>query len=329
MRQYKHFNINDRETIFKMLATGDSIRSIAKYLKRSPSSVSRELKRNSINDYYSPSKAQTTYSVNKSKCGAKRILSNPVIHKKVQNLFLNFQWSPEQISNRLRLENYDISISYNTIYRAIYAGLLEEKKLESGQRGVIRKLRQRGKTRHTKNHVEKRGKISITNNLEDRPQLANDRKRLGDWEADTVLGKTGKACLVTLTDRKSRFLLCSRIERKNSFFVRDAMIQILKNQPLESITPDRGKEFSRHKEVSESLNNVEFYWPLPSHPWDRGTNENTNGLLREYFPKNEDITLLSEKYIKEKIDVLNKRPRKCLGWKSPYEIYYNVVLHLI
>lgn len=329
MRQYNHFNINERETIFEMLAKGNSIRSIAKDLNRSPSSISRELKRNSLNNRYSPSQAHSNYINNKSKCGAKRKILDPIIKNKVQDLFLKFQWSPEQISNRLKIENYEFSISYNTIYRAIYDGFLEEKKLESGQRGVIRKLRHRGKTRHTKGHVETRGKIVITNSLDERPQIANDRDRLGDWEADTVLGKTGKSCLVTLTDRKSRFLLCARIERKNSLFVRDAMIEILHGQPLESITPDRGKEFSRHKEISSALNSVEFYWPLPSHPWDRGTNENTNGLLREYFPKNEDLTLLSEQYITEKIKILNKRPRKCLGWKSPYEIYYNVVLQLI
>ena len=329
MRQYNHFNIIERESIFEMLAKGDTIRSIAKYLERSPSSVSREIKRNIKEDYYSPSTAQTNYNNRKSNCGAKRKIANPLIYKKVQDLFLELQWSSEQISNRLELENCEFTISYNTIYRAIYDGLLEVKKLGRGERGVIRKLRHRGKTRHCKGHVETRGKIIITNKLEDRPKVANERKRIGDWEADTVSGKTGKACLVTLTDRKSRFLLCTRIEKKNSLFVRDAMIKLLEGQPLESVTPDRGKEFSRHKEVSNVFNSIQFYCPLPAHPWDRGTNENTNGLLREYFPKTEDLSLMSGQYIKDKIDVLNKRPRKCLGWKSPYEIYYNVVLQLI
>lgn len=242
---------------------------------------------------------------------------------------MDHQWSPEQISERLKYEGFVHSISYNTIYRGIYTGMLERHKLTSGQRGVIRKLRHKGKSRHTKNYEEKRGKIRVSNDLKDRPEEANRRLRIGDWEADTVLGTIGKACLVTLIDRKSRFLLCARIDKKNSINVRDSMINLLDDQPLYSITPDRGKEFSKHSEVTIALNDVQFYWPLPSHPWDRGSNENTNGLLREYFPKNEDMSVHSEEYVTDKIHELNKRPRKCLGWKSPYEVYYNQVLHLI
>ena len=207
--------------------------------------------------------------------------------------------------------------------------MLEREKLTRGQRGVIRKLRHKGKSRHTKNYEERRGKIQVTNDLKDRPEEANLRIRIGDWEADTVLGTAGKACLVTLVDRKSRYLLCARINKKNSVNVRDTMIELLKGSPIYSVTPDRGKEFSKHKEISSVLNNVPFYWPLPSHPWDRGTNENTNGLLREYFPKNEDMSFHSHEHIDNKVKEINLRPRKCLGWKTPYEVYYDQVLHLI
>lgn len=329
MRPYRHFTIFEREKIFKMIVLKYSYRKIAVELQRNVSSISREVNANKINGKYSPSKAQKKYLRNKSKCGAKRKLSNPVIHEKVQSLFLDHQWSPEQISERLKYEGFVHSISYNTIYRGIYTGMLERHKLTSGQRGVIRKLRHKGKSRHTKNYEEKRGKIRVSNDLKDRPEEANRRLRIGDWEADTVLGTIGKACLVTLIDRKSRFLLCARIDKKNSINVRDSMINLLDDQPLYSITPDRGKEFSKHSEVTIALNDVQFYWPLPSHPWDRGSNENTNGLLREYFPKNEDMSVHSEEYVTDKIHELNKRPRKCLGWKSPYEVYYNQVLHLI
>lgn len=115
----------------------------------------------------------------------------------------------------------------------------------------------------------------------------------------------------------------------NSINVRDSMINLLDDQPLYSITPDRGKKFTKYSEVTIVLNDIQFYWPLPSHPWDRGCNENTSGLLREYFPKNEDMSVHSEEYVTDKICKLNKRPRKCLGWISPYEVYYNQVLHLI
>lgn len=329
MNQYHHFTIEEREMLLELLAKDYSLRLIAKELKRSPSTISREIKRNVSKGYYSPSAAQKNYIIKKKKCGRKKIISDPKIKDIIQKLFLEQQWSPEQISNRLKLEEVEMSISYNTIYRAIYAGMLEVKKLSHGESGVIRKLRHKGKSRHTKDYEERRGKIRITNNIEDRPEVINKRERIGDWEADTVMGQTGKACLVTLTDRKSRFLLSKKIQKKNSVQVKDAMIELLKDEPHLSITPDRGKEFSKHSEVTTALDNVPFYWPLPSHPWQRGTNENTNGLLREYFPKTEDMTNITDAVIEEKIEILNKRPRKCLSWKSPYEVYYNKVLRLI
>ena len=105
-------------------------------------------------------------------------------------------------------------------------------------------------------------------------------------------------------------------------------ISCLKGQPCSSVTPDRGKEFAKHNEISTALDNVKFYFPLPCHPWDRGTNENTNVLLREYFPKKTDLDKVSEEYIQSKVDEMNKRPRKCLGFKTPYEVYYSTTLHL-
>ncbi|MDD5793014.1 MAG: IS30 family transposase [Erysipelotrichaceae bacterium] len=172
-------------------------------------------------------------------------------------------------------------------------------------------------------------KIQISNELKDRPEEANNRLRLGDWEGDTVAVAKGKACLVTYVDRRSRFLKCAKIRRKGSCHVKEATIKLLKNEPLCTIAPDRGKEFSSHAEITEELDQVQFYFPYPQHPWDRGTNENTNGLLREYFPKGMDITGIPEEYIQEKVDELNKRPRKCLGFKTPYEVYYSETLHLI
>ena len=240
------------------------------------------------------------------------------------------RWSPEQIAARLKLENYPNSISYKTIYRAIYSGMFDtpEQKNSKGNRGAIRKLRHRGKSRHTKNYVELRGKIPISNPLSVRPKEANERIRLGDFEADTVAGEKGKACLLTLTDRKSRFLICRKLEKKSSENVNKAMIEALTEQPLFSVTPDRGKEFSLHSEVTKALG-VEFYFPPPHHPWERGTNENTNGLLREYFPKGQDLTDISDEYLQDKVTELNHRPRKCLGYRTPAEIYFSKTLHFI
>lgn len=158
--------------------------------------------------------------------------------------------------------------------------------------------------------------------------MANDRLRIGDWEADTVLGKAGGACLVTLVDRCSRFLICTTVKAKKAVFINHAIIRALANQPVFSITPDRGKEFAKHRQVTHCLK-ANFYFPPPRQPWQRGSNENTNGLLRQYFPKGSDINQWGNQYIQAKVAKLNKRPRKCLNWRTPYEVYYDQVLQLV
>lgn len=332
MNLYTHLTIDEREQLFLLHYQGHSIRIIAEVLKRNPSTISRELARNTEKESYSPTIAQSRYAKRKSNCGRKLLLENTQLKTLIKKQFLNEQWSPEQIAARLKLEKSAYTISFNTIYRAIYRGDFNEKKGSHGHRGAIRKLRHKGKTRHTKTHIEKRGKISVTHTIHERPVEATNRSVLGHWEADTVAGKTGKACLVTLTDRKSRYLLSEKINKKISVHVRDSIIDLLSAVPKnkrKSITPDRGKEFSKHGEVTEQLNSIPFYFADPHAPWQRGTNENTNGLLREYFPKTEDLTACSKPYMDTCIEKLNKRPRKCLGWKTPYELFFHRVLHLI
>ena len=330
MSHYKHLTPEEREKILLLRSKNYSISYIAAAIGRNKSTVSRELSRNSIAGVYSAVSAQAAYQKRRRNCRAKHKLSNLDIFQYVQDKFLEHQWSPEQIAGRLKIENANMSISYSTIYRGIYAGVFDtkEQRRSKGNRGAIRKLRHRGKTRHTKNHMEKRGKIVVSNDIKDRPVEAENRSRLGDWEGDTVIGKKNCSCLVTLTDRKSRFLLIRKSEKKTADCVRDTMIICLKGQPLHTITPDRGKEFAKHAEVTAALNGVQFYFPQPHQPWKRGTNENTNGLLREYFPKGEDISALSDEYIQSKMDELNKRPRKCLNFLTPYEVYFSVSLHL-
>ena len=326
MCTYSHLSISDREYIMLSKSQHKSLTDIANFLGRNKSTISRELHRNSGMNSYSASAAQENYRLRRQNSHPKYKLSDARILAYVDDKFHNHQWSPQQISERLKHENSSLAISTSTIYRGIYSGRLdrpEDKCL------CHRKLRHRGKTRHTRNHQENRGRIQISNDLTDRPVEAEMRVRIGDWEADTVLGVQGKACLVTLVDMRSRFLLCCKAEKKNSEAVTKAMIALLRNQPLHTITPDRGKEFSNHKGVTEALNGVQFYFPLPHQPWRRGTNENTNGLLREYFPKGKDISNLTEEYIQAKVDELNQRPRKCLGYKTPFEVYYSRVLHLI
>nr|WP_198324402.1 IS30 family transposase [Lactobacillus gigeriorum] len=133
---------------------------------------------------------------------------------------------------------------------------------------------------------------------------------------------------MTLVDRKSRYLLGGKAQEKKADAVNQTMIDALRDQPCESITPDRGKEFAKHEEVTQELK-VEFYFPKPHHPWQRGSNENTNGLIREYLPKGQDLSKYSQEEVQEIFSKINKRPRKCLGYLTPYEVYKSESLHLV
>ena len=322
---YKHLSITERELIAIHQAGGKSICQIAKLLGRNKSTISRELARNGGD--YLPSKAQANYQRRRKKCHPHKLLENPALFALVKKLFLGCQWSPEQIANRLKLENYPIQISYKTIYRGIYAAMFDtpEQRRSEGNRGAVRKLRHRGKPRRPKGYSSNRGKIPISHELSERP--VNDRSRFGDWEADTIVGFNHKSGLLTLVDRKSRFILAAPLARLGSKEVKTAMIEALQGQPLHTLTPDRGREFQLHGKVTAALG-VEFYFPPPHQPWQRGTNENTNGLLREYFPKGYDFTQLSDKDLQKVVAQLNRRPRKCLGYKTPWEVYFSTMLHL-
>lgn len=332
MSHYHHLTTNERESILRMLGEGCSLRKIAKALQRAASTISRELSRNKKKKTdYSPRSAEQRYNRCRRRCHKKTVLSEEKSADLVRKLFLEDQWSPEQIENRLALEKNEVQIGYQTVYRGIYSGELETEKLSHGQRGMARKLRHRGKTRHTKGKEETRGKIKISHPIEERPEEANQRTVIGHWEADTVAGITGSSCLITLTDRCSRFLLMKKIPKKTAVCVRDGIIEMLQSLPAGralSVTPDRGKEFSYHEQVTEAMKGMPFYFPKPHAPWERGTNENTNGLIREYSPKSYDMNNLDDDYFQRVADKLNRRPRKCLGWRTPYEVFYGEVLHL-
>jgi IS30 family transposase len=281
---------------------------------------------------YSAVAAQQKYQVRRKKCRRRKRLENSELHDTVRRLFLDEQWSPEQIANRMALENR-AAISHNTIYRAIYAGMFDtpEQRRSKGNRGAIRNLRHRGKTRRHKGTTENRGKIVISNRIQDRPQEADERRRIGHWEADTVAEKTSFACLVTIVDRASRYLLAGKIAKRYSDLTAEKMIDLLSKLPTsrrKSVKPDRGKEFARHAEVTAAVGGVQFYFPDPHAPWQRGTNENTNGLIREYLPKSFDIAGFSDAEVAAMVAMLNKRPRKCLNWKSPHEVFFGKSLHL-
>lgn len=212
---------------------------------------------------------------------------------------------------------------------AIHAGLFDESGYSRRRKGTKRYLQHKGKPRKKKNQEDGRGKMKISHPLSERPQKANNRERIGDWEEDTVIEKRGGPCLVTSVDRKSRFLVRGKSADKSANNVISVIIRVHQGLLVHTITPDRGAEFSHHPEVTAALK-AAFYFPLPHHPWDRGTNENTNGLLREYFPKSTDFPKISENEIQAVFHKLNNRPRKCLAFRTPFEVFFNppYLLHL-
>ena len=325
---YKHLNTKQRECILKRLETGDSIRQIAKQINVSPSTVSREIKRNGGKKKYSSSAADKRYEKQRKHCHKKLILSDPSALALVKLLVEEQQWSPEQISNRLRLEGHWLNISYSTIYRGANNKLFDTKK-DKRRRGFKKKFRHQGKKRKTDKNQDKRGKMDIPHTIEERPAAAGDRSEGGHLEIDTVIGKRGGSCLVTVVDRMTRYLWCSIIANCTAENVTNALKEILASMPerfAKSITPDRGVEFKRHRQITEEFN-VPFYFPLPHQPWQRGTNENANGLLREYFPKKKSMDGITKEALQAVVNKINNRPRKCLSWLSPAEVYSKNVLH--
>ena len=227
MCHYHHLTLIEREKIMFFRAQGKNLSVIAKELGRSKATISRELRRNGRDALYIPAIAHKRYRTRRKKCRPHKKLDTPDLLVLVKDKFIQHQCSPEEIEGRLRLEKHCVPISYATIYREIYTGMLDDAKLSHRARGVARKLRHKGKTRHTKGHEERRGKICISNELAARPRAANHRSRPGDWEGDTATGKTGRACLVTLVDRKSRFTTGDKADRKNAGEVNRVMIRVL------------------------------------------------------------------------------------------------------
>lgn len=328
MSHYEHLSTFDREKIDEGLCLRKSLRSIAKEIGRAPSTISRERKRNQeTTDHYSGVWATDCYKQRRLRCRKHKKFEDSTLKAKVQKL-LRKRWSPEEIENRMKLEKSVEQISGATIYRSIRAG-----DLDGGLKmKAVKYLRHHGKKRRKKGAIENRGKFKISHTIWERPEEATNRVIPGHWEGDTVIGKQGSACLVTLVDRCAKLLLIGKVPKRRSELVKDkivAMLSPLRKQYVRSMTLDRGKEFAQHTDISAALEKLPIYFCDPHSPWQRGTNENTNGLLRQYLPKGFDIAKCSEERIERIMMQLNTRPRKCLGWRTPLEAFSGNVLHLI
>ena len=303
---HKHLTTEDREIILRNLGSDKTYTEIALMVCCHKSTISREIKRNGGRLKYGCLSAQKRYRTQRHHCcKEKKLSTDPLLLHVIEEGILKY-WSPEQIVGR-----YELNISVPTIYRAVKSGLLPKKT-------ISQYFRCKGKP-YKRNILETRGKMSGCTSIEKRPYEASNRKRLGDIEGDTVLGRHGTGVVLTLVDRKSRFLSASKLPYKESNEIAKSMIELMKNVQCKTITLDNGKEFARHKKVSQELG-ISVYFAHPHSPWERATNENTNKLLRQFLPKGSSFITLTEKKLNYYVDLLNERPRKCLGFKTPKEV---------
>jgi len=268
------------------------------------STVSREIRRNQGKRGYRPKQAHQLAVVRQDKTKARIRIED---WRWIEELIC-LDWSPEQISDYCREEQV-LQISHEWIYQHIYRD-----KCNGGT--LWRHLRCRKKRRKRYGSYEKRGQIPNRTSIDERPQVVMERSRLGDWEADTIIGKGKKGAIVTLVDRKSRYLRMGLVSQRTKDAVAEMIISLLADFPVHTITCDNGKEFAGHEEVAKALG-AEVYFAHPYSSWERGTNENTNGLIRQYIPKSTDFSALGKADILFAENRLNTRPRKCLSFNSP------------
>lgn len=310
--RYTQLTQQERYQIYILKKAEYSQTEIAELMQRDKSTISRELRRNRGLRNYRPQQAHAlalTRRLNKA-----RSRFGDTVWQQVAAL-VRQQWSPQQIGGRLEAE-HGVGISHEWIYQHIYAN-----KRSGGD--LHRHLRCQQKRRKRYGVYDRRGIIPNQVSIDQRPAIVNNRSRLGDWEGDTVIGKAHRGALVSLVERKSRYTVIRAVARKTAAAVRNAVTDAL--TPLQdrvhTITYDNGREFADHAGMAADLE-TRIYFAHPYASWERGSNENTNGLIRQYFPKSRDLTTVSAKEIQQAMDKLNHRPRKTLGYRTPFEVFF-------
>ena len=310
---YTHFTTEEREKLLEFRAQGLKQIEMARQLGRSRSSVSRELKRNSNeNGSYSAFEAEKKYRQRRERCVRKRRLDDAELKELVRKKLLDY-WSPEQIDGRLKREKGKVQISFATIYRAIHRGELD----------IPRKCLRRGGHKPSPHKEETRGRLHGHKTIHERPKAANTRSQYGHWEGDTVRGAQGKGAAATFVDRRSGFLVAALMPDRKAKTLTDAACAAFSALPqslLRSFTVDNGNEFFDYLSLEKRLG-TKVYFADPYRSWQRGLNENTNGLLRQYFPKKCDFLAVSPQDFQAVVYSLNSRPRKRLGFRSPAECF--------
>ena len=325
MKHYQHLGNEERFYIWQALREGNTQQQIAEALGRPPSTVSRELKRNTYAQCHVYTYHWAKQIVRYRKQDAKRHKARKLTEESARLItqLVRQYLSPEQVSGYLK-QHHALSLSHETIYRFIYSDVTRKAELKPF-------LRQGGRSRRKRYGSGARAscipnRISIT----ERPHEVEQKERLGDWECDTVIGQDRKSVLVTVVDRVSLYTVCSRVLSRSAHVVSQAIIRLLRpfKERVKTLTFDNGSEFVKHDRIARALE-ATTYFAHPYSSWERGINENTNGLLRQFFPKPTDFRTISWQQVTKAVDLLNNRPRKTRGDQTPNQLFNNHFVPLI
>lgn len=309
---YRQLTQEQRYQIYALKKTGHPQTEIAQLLGVHKSTISRELKRNCGQRGYRPKQAHEK-ALKRRQAKVQYRIRDEVWTLVEEKILLD--WSPEQISGWLKKKHPGLQVSHERIYQHIYAD-----KRAGGT--LYKHLRCQKKRRKRYGSRDRRGQIPHRTSIEERPDVVEQRQRLGDWEADTIIGKGHRGAIVTLVERKSRLTLLEKIDEHTAVATEAAIVRALQPYRLQTltITFDNGKEFTNHQQIASQLE-AETYFAHPYSPWERGTNENTNGLIRQYIPKGSDFIDITRKNLAFIEERLNHRPRKCLGFSTPDMVF--------
>jgi len=328
MKNYKRLSSDEREEISRMLAQDYSLNDIAKKLDRYTSTISREILSGSCNKYtYRAGKAQRRAARNSSqRKKGNKILNNELRLKRYVYRKLRKKWSPAQIAKELK-KDYPADMAMRIAPETIYAYLFVLPR-GSLKKELLACLRQNRKRRHQQSRgVKMERKLEDMLSIEERPKEVEDRIIPGHWEGDLIIGKNNRSALGTLVERTTRTTILVPVKSKRAEEVARAFAKEVKKLPQQmklTLTYDQGREMAEHK-LFTKLTGVRVYFAHPRSPWERGTNENTNGLIRQFFPKGTDFNKVSRYEVKKAQNLLNGRPRAALDFQKPYEVFSQLI----
>jgi IS30 family transposase len=314
-KAYHHVTRDERSQIRLLKAMRYSVTAIAKQLKRHRSTISREIKRNGGGrGSYNTKQADKKATERRSKASRKAKKMTPEVKEKIVK-GIKEKWSPVQLSGRLQCSG--TFISYESIYK-----MIREDKQSGGE--LYKQLRHRGKRYKKRLNGKKAGRGCIPNRVDisERPKIVEEKSRIGDWEGDTIIGAKNQGAIFSTVDRHSKLVVLERLNGKYAAEVVRAIKKRMVGFLAHTMTFDNGKEFSQHEEIALILN-ASCYFAKPYHSWERGLNEHTNGLVRQYLSKRRNLKEVTDEEIAAIEASLNHRPRKSLGYKTPYEVFYN------